>query len=411
MKIRYLISIMLQSLFNKKLVVVILLAMSTISIYMIDVITTDYTSQKYYIKSMTSMFGEDPSKVNYVEYLNLMNPEYTVDRGKELIDFIRNHENVISCGRFCNSNAESILNGESVQALVVEKDIVGIGNLGISQQDIDISDQLSAVYIGYNYRNDFKIGDEFNFYRDDDSCKCIVAGYLKKDASWPLKGNLFSVVSNLDSYTLENKIVVVTQQYEAFDNLGGMPDTPYFIVNNDDELAQIQTDIIKKSAENKLGVRVVNEEKTILQKTQDTRITQNQSFIATILLFLLALVSMSASSIVFCMLRRQQHGIMIVCGISKNELIAMNFLENIIITVVPIIIVWLIRQRELFGSVFYQVVDKNVDMLMYPYWYAHCISLPVVFLVVIVIVAFVSGIVPAILINNMSISEIIKPND
>ncbi len=77
----------------------------------------------------------------------------------------------------------------------------------------------------------------------------------------------------------------------------------------------------------------------------------------------------------------------------------------------PIIIVWLIRQRELFGSVFYHIVDKNVDMLTYPYWYAHCISLPVVFLVVIVIVAFVSGIVPAILINNMSISEIIKPND
>ena len=406
MKIRYLVSLVFQSLSNKKLVVIILLAMNTISLYMTDVIATDYISQRHYIESITSMFGTHPQKVNYVEYLNLMNPEYTKEKGEELIEYIRNHENVTACGRFCNSKAQDILNGDSVNALIVEYDITDIGNLGIKKQDVNISGQLNQVYIGYNYKDDFNIGDEFDFYRDSDDCRCVIAGYLKKSASWPLKGNLFNAVSNLDSYTLEDKIVVITQHYEAFDNSGGMPDVPYFIADYDSKIAQLKTDIIKMSAQNNLGVRVVNEERSIEQKIQDTALTQNKSFMAAILLFFLALISMSAASIVFCLIRKRQHGIMLVCGISKNELISMDFLENIIITLLPAVVVWLIRQREIFGRLILHIQD--IDMLIYPYWYAHCICLPFVFAAVVIFISFISGVIPAVIINNMSVADVIK---
>lgn len=62
MKIRYLVSLVFQSLSNKKLVVIILLAMNTISLYMTDIIATDYISQRHYIESITSMFGTHPQK-------------------------------------------------------------------------------------------------------------------------------------------------------------------------------------------------------------------------------------------------------------------------------------------------------------------------------------------------------------
>ena len=42
-----------------------------------------------------------------------------------------------------------------------------------------------------------------------------------------------------------------------------MPDVPYFIADYDSKIAQIKTDIIKMSAQNNLGVRVVNEERSI----------------------------------------------------------------------------------------------------------------------------------------------------
>ena len=90
-----------------------------------------------------------------------------------------------------------------------------------------------AIVIGMS----IKTGIQFNYYEENEKSSCEIAGYLKKGASWPLKGKLFGGVSDIDSYNLDNTIVVITPNYEYFDNIGGMPDTPYYIV--DDETVQI----------------------------------------------------------------------------------------------------------------------------------------------------------------------------
>ena len=82
---------MLDDIFQKKIMIILLLAMSSISIYMTDVIATRYFSNQYRINSMSSMFAVNPDKVNYVKYLNLMSPEYTPQIGDELIQ-CRHHQ-------------------------------------------------------------------------------------------------------------------------------------------------------------------------------------------------------------------------------------------------------------------------------------------------------------------------------
>ena len=68
MRIRYILKLMLDDIFQKKIMIILLLAMSSISIYMTDVIATRYFSNQYRINSMSSMFAVNPDKVNYATY-------------------------------------------------------------------------------------------------------------------------------------------------------------------------------------------------------------------------------------------------------------------------------------------------------------------------------------------------------
>ena len=60
-----------------------------------------------------------------------MSPEYTPQIGDELIQYIRNYQGVVACGRF--NNNKMILNGELVKTLVIEKDIAYNAMLEISR--------------------------------------------------------------------------------------------------------------------------------------------------------------------------------------------------------------------------------------------------------------------------------------
>ena len=168
MRIRYILKLMLDDIFQKKIMIIMLLAMSSISIYMTDVIATRYFSNQYRINSMSSMFAVNPDKVNYVKYLNLMSPEYTPQIGDELIQYIRNYQGVVACGRF--NNNKMILNGELVKTLVIEKDIANMGNLLLDNDNLKSKKNGSEnmAYVGYSYRNEYKTGIQFNYYEENE---------------------------------------------------------------------------------------------------------------------------------------------------------------------------------------------------------------------------------------------------
>ena len=328
MRIRYILKLMLDDIFQKKIMIILLLAMSSISIYMTDVIATRYFSNQHRINSMSSMFAVNPDKVNYVKYLNLMSPEYTPQIGDELIQYIRNYQGVVACGRF--NNNKMILNGELVKTLVIEKDIANMGNLLLDNDNLKSKKNGSEnmAYVGYSYRNEYKTGIQFNYYEENEKSSCEIAGYLKKGASWPLKGKLFGGVSDIDSYNLDNTIVVITPNYEYFDNIGGMPDTPYYIVDDEAVADKLKMDIVEWAAERNLGVSVINEAEEIANEKELRNITADSSFSAEVLLFLLALISMSSAAIVSCLLNRQHMGIMVACGVSKRSIMALYLIHN-----------------------------------------------------------------------------------
>ena len=410
MRIRYILKLMLDDIFQKKIMIILLFAMSSISIYMTDVIATRYFSNQYRINSMSSMFAVNPDKVNYVKYLNLMSPEYTPQIGDELIQYIRNYKGVVACGRF--NNNKMILNGELVKTLVIEKDIANMGNLLLDSDNLQSikNGSENVVYVGYSYRNEYKTGIQFNYYEENEKSSCEIAGYLKKGASWPLKGKLFGGVSDIDSYNLDNTIVVITPNYEYFDNIGGMPDTPYYIVDDETVADKLKMDIVEWAAERNLGVSVLNEADEIANEKELRNITADSSFSAEVLLFLLALISMSSAAIVSCLFNRQHMGIMVACGVSKRSIMVINYMENVFVVLIPEIIIWLICQKNIFGKVFMNNISE-LDMIKYGDWFSHCIAVPIMYLAELVIVTVIAGIVPMFIISRMKVAEVIKPVD
>lgn len=408
MKIRNIIKLMIKSIYNKKIVILLLLAMSTISIYMIDVISTKYFSNKYYIHSMSSMFAINPEKVNYVKNLDLMDPDYTPETGDEMIDFIRKHEGVTSCGRF--SHNKSSINGELFYTLVIEKDIVDIGNLLLDNNELNhiTNSEINYVYVGYALKNQFEIGESFYYSPNDSDTLCEVAGYLKKGASWPLNGDYFSMITDSDTFTLDNKIVVLTDEYQYFINSGGMPDFPYYVTDGSVENELINHDIINWASQHNLGVNVINEEELIDKEKKENGLLQDTSFNACVLLFVLSLISMSAAAIVSCLLNRQQMGIMVACGVSKVCITVIIILENIMVVLLPEIFIWIIRQHEIFGKI---IVCDTLDMMRYSYWVGHSIFVPIIYLIELLFVSFIASIVPALIIRKMNVSDAIKPGE
>lgn len=124
-----------------------------------------------------------------------------------------------------------------------------------------------------------------------------------------------------------------------------MLDTPYYIVDDEAVADKLKMDIVEWAAERNLGVSVINEAEEIANEKELRNITADSSFSAEVLLFLLALISMSSAAIVSCILNRQHMGIMVACGVSKRSIMAINYMENVFVVLIPEIIIWLICQK------------------------------------------------------------------
>lgn len=330
---------------------------------------------------------------------------------KEYKYLLRVHQSYMA--KYQSDNNKSLITEkDNITPLVIEKDIANMGNLLLDNDNLKSKKNGSEnmAYVGYSYRNEYKTGIQFNYYEENEKSSCEIAGYLKKGASWPLKGKLFGGVSDIDSYNLDNTIVVITPNYEYFDNIGGMPDTPYYIVDDEAVADKLKMDIVEWAAERNLGVSVINEAEEIANEKELRNITADSSFSAEVLLFLLALISMSSVAIVSCLLNRQHMGIMVACGVSKRSIMAINYMENVFVVLIPEIIIWLICQKNIFGKVFMNNISE-LDMIKYGDWFSHCVAVPIMYLAELVIVTVIAGIVPMFIISRMKVAEVIKPVD
>ncbi len=75
-------------------------------------------------------------------------------------------------------------------------------------------------------------------------------------------------------------------------------------------------------------------------------------FIAAIMITVLAVVSIAASNIVYCLMRRKHYGIMLANGMCKADIIWLIAMQNVIVMVLAAVAAWIVRLRAEFETLF-----------------------------------------------------------
>lgn len=401
------LKLVLRNISRRIFITALLLCINFVSFYMVDTVGTRYFQSRHAINKITNMFGEEPENVSYISAV-VKTDRYSSN--KVITDYIKTLDKVEYSGFFSGAAANDLIDGESVDIITAEKSLENLGNLKLTDELRELmdgaADGYEPVMLGSNYRGRVEIGDVFtvSIYEEKD---CIVAGFLEEGASWPKRGKLFNTTSTGDAYILDNSGILLTENYDKYDTFKISDGAcEYYFVTEPENRNEVYSQIREYALQNAITVQIVNVGDEIEEQIESTGLTSDNSFLATAAFILLAVISMSAVSVVYCILDMKAYGTMSVCGMKKCEIISMTLIYNGGMFLASAVTAWLVRQREVFGSLS-PAKSSLMSLFKENYIVGHMYNIPVLFICMIVIMALATSIIPAVIISKTQPVEMI----
>ena len=354
---------------------------------MVDIVATSYFGTKYAINETTKMFSNDINNINYV---CAGGTDATYEDGRKLTEYVEKLDEVEKSGYFSEGVAQGLDNDLRIPVVIADTKIQQIGNLKLSNKLKEAMQNVPQGYqcmlLGYNYKNKVNIGDIFSasIYKND---KCIVVGFLQKDAMWPKRGRLFDVSTGEDIYTLENSGIIITDNYELYDKIKAF------------------------ASENLITALIVNIGENIQNKIEENGLSNNKNITATVMFVILATLSMSVSCVVHCMLDKKSYGTMVVCGMKKKEIIKMTVFYNGFLFISSSVASWLLRQKQIFGKINPADSQLVTGVFRLNNIAGHMYFVPILILVMIIFMTLITSVMPAIIISRMTPVDMIFERD
>ncbi len=387
---------------------ILLFSMCIMSFYMVDEVLQNYYSSRYRIDKVINEFGVDLKDINYIKIVDKTATDKTSDSIKAYVKML---DGVESCGYYTNFSTDNISGIDSVNIVCAEQQLRNMGNLKLTDEQKEALEkdwgEYEPVLLGHDYQEIVDIGTIFNlsyFYEDKD---CVVAGFLEKGAAWPQSADtLFGGTFGNDVYTLDRSGILLTDRYERYNNALGEPSIVYYMTvhNGSDEITQKITDFC---IDNKIGAGVHNIYDVVNQEIEDNNISDDKVFMAAVLLVLLAMVSVTATSVIYALMSKSEFGIMIVCGVERKDVLSIMVIYNAIIYMVSAFIAWTSRQLELFGALIPNQGEGLSEVMYLAQFVPHNIYIPLLFAIIIVGMLIVSSLLPLYLIGRESLSGLL----
>ena len=200
---------------------------------------------------------------------------------------------------------------------------------------------------------------------------------------------------------------MLTENYDKYDTFKISDGAcEYYFVTEPENRSEVYSQIREYALQNAITVQIVNVGDEIEEQIESTGLTSDNSFLATAAFILLAVISMSAVSVVYCILDMKAYGTMSVCGMKKREIISMTLIYNTGLFLVSAVTAWLVRQREVFGSLS-PAKSGLMSLFKENYIVGHMYNIPVLFIGMIVIMALITSIIPAVIISKTQPVEMI----
>lgn len=384
----------------------LLFGMCAVAFYMADSVLTDYMSSRYAVSRISAMFGAAPEDVSYV---TMLNNTASIGESDAVREYLLEHAKVMGCGYFNEQAALDLMENKTVNIIISDISLMQMGNLKLSdaqkQRLLDDDSGYQPVLLGWEYQKQVEAGAVFTLSWVEEK-DCIVAGFLPKGAAWPKKYKLFGGTGATDSYNLDNRGILLTKNYEGYTNTLGAADLIYYIAQPGAE-EQVRQDVKRFAIEKGLSIGVNNAGEQIAAEKLENHISDDKTFLAALLLSLLAVISISASSVIYCLLNRKQYGVMMVCGLRQRDLIWMIVVQNAIIIVLSAIAGWIVKQVQLFGGLVPQADKRMFELMFLRDFIPHDVYMPFVLLLLSVVMLVVSSVLPARVIRRTALINLL----
>ena len=162
-------------------------------------------------------------------------------------------------------------------------------------------------------------------------------------------------------------------------------------------------------AEKGIRASIINEGEQLDKDVKDDLITNDKTFIASVLLYVIAIVAISAVTIIECLINRRDYAIFIINGISRKAVYSMILIKNLILIIVSALAAWLYCQWETFGKIIVQTAGEYGNELNYTAKImAHCIYVPIIIAAEAVIMTVISCIVPVVYLHGKGLIDLMK---
>lgn len=90
---------------------------------------------------------------------------------------------------------------------------------------------------------------------------------------------------------------------------------------------------------------------------------------ASVLLYAIAIVAVSAVTIIECLINKRDYAVFIINGISRRAVYFMIVVKNALLICVPAVVVWVYRQWKIFMESYHIIMNLQVN---YHIWQQRC---------------------------------------
>lgn len=384
---------------KRAFVTLMLMLICVISFYMTDRTWNTYMKNRCETGIKRKAYSISPYNINKIKF----STRSVHAEQSDMMEGLASIEEISAYGLVLSTNGR--FGDELVDFVISDSSIADMCNTGVSRADIEkMQDEwgdTDILWLGSSYRGVYEIGQRCQTM----SSECVVVGFLKDDAQW-----LVNETITLEKPDLSESGLVVTKDTSKYDWGGSLEyTTPVYYVSDYKDNDVIKSKLMDYQAEKGIRAAITNEGEQLDKDNQDNAITNDKTFIASVLLYVIAIVAISAVTIIECLINRRDYAIFIINGISRKAVYSMILIKNLILIIVSALAAWLYCQWETFGKIIVQTVGEYGNELNYTAKImAHCIYVPLIIAAEAVIMTVISCIVPVVYLHGKGLIDLMK---
>ena len=384
---------------KRAFVTLMLMLICVISFYMTDRTWNTYMKNRCETGIKRKAYSISPYNINKIKF----STRSVHAEQSDMMEGLASIEEISAYGLVLSTNGR--FGDELVDFVISDSSIADMCNTGVSRADIEkMQDEwgdTDILWLGSSYRGVYEIGQRCQTM----SSECVVVGFLKDDAQW-----LVNETITLEKPDLSESGLVVTKDTSKYDWGESLEyTTPVYYVADYKDNDVIKSKLMDYQAEKGIRASIINEGEQLDKDVKDNSITNDKTFIASVLLYVIAIVAISAVTIIECLINRRDYAIFIINGISRKAVYSMILIKNLILIIVSALAAWLYCQWETFGKIIVQTAGEYGNELNYTAKImAHCIYVPIIIAAEAVIMTVISCIVPVVYLHGKGLIDLMK---